>query len=217
MLPAPLSDSTDSLSHLSLEFVTSGILSFSLQMSEERQRGLHGRRCFCSSWGGPCCDVWDLEDGTQCSELRLLALGPLGKAGVPGPLGPVMVCPSGRGAEPRCWCLEGCIFERRVVLVSSRKNVTLWAEEMFTYQRFVGAHGGFTPTTTRPKSLLLPRTIPGAARVDLTISGKRLSSHYCCAMLARKYHRYCRLRDLPKPFHGKMSHRHNSWEWALVS
>lgn len=33
----PLSDSTDSSLHLSLEFVTSGILSFSLQMSEETE------------------------------------------------------------------------------------------------------------------------------------------------------------------------------------
>lgn len=66
---------------------------------------------------------------------------------------------------------EGCIFERRVVLVSSQKNVTLY-EEMFTYQRFAGAHEDPRPPQQDQNLCSFHRTIPGAARVDSISLGR---------------------------------------------
>lgn len=100
----PLSDSMDSSLHLSLEFVTSGILSFSLQMSEETE-GPMGDGVSAASCGGLAAisgTLW--EDGTSVLRAALVSTSGSGRQGVPSP-----VCYGAskwRGAEPRCWCLR---------------------------------------------------------------------------------------------------------------
>ena len=97
-LQLPLSDSTDRPFHLSLEFLTSGILSFSLQMSEETGCSVgDGVSAAPGRW--PCCAVETLgRMGPLCSQLRLLALRLLSGSGEAGVLDPP-------GAFP-LWCVQ---------------------------------------------------------------------------------------------------------------
>lgn len=120
-----------------------------------RQRGLHGRQCFCSSWGVALLRCRDFREGWDLSaQSCTCAAWALGEAGVPGPLGARYGVSKWRGLSPDAECLEGCIFER-VVLVSSRKDVT-FCEERDVHTKDLLVPLRITSTTTRPKSLLLP-------------------------------------------------------------
>lgn len=65
-LQLPLSDSTDSPLHLSPEFLTSGILSFSLQISEETE-GAPWEMVFLQLLGGGLAAMWRLWGGWDLS------------------------------------------------------------------------------------------------------------------------------------------------------